>query len=109
MILIVRNPLVIVILFKTTTIWLIHKIHLNDFEQPDQLKIYSDFQIINTCNIDYFLYALCLSAQFSTLLLNNFKSYLNDLNASVLKIIENIQNYNWNKAKTIYVLITYLM
>ena len=75
----------------------------------DQLKLFNNFKIIDTCTIDYFLLAI----SYSSIINVQIKNYLNNstrldktnsLKSKLNEIVNLILQNEWNKAKTIRIL-----
>ena len=75
----------------------------------DQLKLFNNFKIIDTCTIDYFLLAI----SYSSIINVQIKNYLNNstrldktnsLKSKLNEIVNLILQNEWNKAKTIWIL-----
>jgi hypothetical protein len=70
-------------------------------------SIFNKLQISHTCSIDYFLLAFWCSSQLS----KNFMDILNeikeniDLNNVLVKVISLVDNFEWNRAKSIWLLV----
>lgn len=67
----------------------------------DENETKTEISIRNTCSIDYFLFAIWISAKLSDKCLEKIK-YL-DKSKNIYNLIEAISDKNWDKAKTIWV------
>ena len=81
-------------------------VNLNDFElkEFEHLKDYNTYLIINTCTIDYFLFALWYSSKISEKVSNGLKRQ-GDLFKKINQIVRLIDEDLWDRAKTIWLLL----
>ncbi len=80
---------------------------LNNHELYKKCSKFDKLEIINSCSIDYFLFAFwCsskLSSNFSDVLKENAET--NYLNKTLVKIVSLIDNLEWNRVKSLWLLI----
>lgn len=72
--------------------------------QSDDSKKYNDLNIINTCSIDYFLLSIWCCSKLNSIIKLKIDSKQDDVYSNISKIIELIDKYHWNEAKTIWLL-----
>ncbi len=71
----------------------------SEIEYPNKKKKYNDFKLMNTCTIDYFLFAVWVSSKISNKIIESISVIKNQkLDAALNDIIDKIDNYKWNRA-----------